>query len=164
MANKVAPVPKGFRTLTPYLTVGDAAAAIDFYKAAFDAREQARVTAEDGRRILHAELKIGNSILLIADELPEAGILSPLSLGGSATLMQLYVGDAEALWQQALAAGAVEVLPLAETYWGDMAGKLMDPFGHYWSVASKREKLSHAEIAARAQAGGAAGATAPLAP
>ena len=104
--------------------------------------------------------------MLIADELPEAGILSPLRLGGSATLMQLYVKDAEAAWQQALEAGAVELLPLAETYWGDLAGKLMDPFGHVWSVASKVEKLSREEIAERARIGGVvyAEAPAPLVP
>ena len=152
---KVAPVPKGFRTVTPYLTVRGAAAAIEFYKAAFGAEEKGRIHALDGQTILHAELKIGTSTVLVMDECPDYGILSPTSLGGSPTMMQLYVADVDALWEQALAAGATEVLPLGFAYWGDRCGKLVDPFGHFWSIASKVENLSQEEIESRARLAGA---------
>ena len=152
---KVAPVPKGFRTVTPYLTVRGAADAIAFYKAAFGAQEKGRIHALDGMTVLHAELKIGNSTVFVMDECPDQGILSPSTLGGSPTMMQLYVADVDALWEQALTAGAIEVLPLDFTYWGDRCGKLMDPFGHYWSIASKVENLSQEEIEGRARLNGA---------
>ncbi|MEM7225619.1 MAG: VOC family protein [Pseudomonadota bacterium] len=152
---KVAPVPKGFRTVTPYLTVRGAAAAMEFYKAAFGAEEKGRIYALDGQTILHAELKIGTSTVLVMDECPDYGILSPTSLGGSPTMMQLYVADVDALWEQALAAGAHEVLPLGFAYWGDRCGKLVDPFGHFWSIASKVENLSQEEIESRARLAGA---------
>ena len=151
----VAPVPKGFRTVTPYLTVRGAAAAIEFYKAAFGAEERGRIHALDGLTILHAELKIGSSSVFVMDECLDLGILSPTSLGGSPTMMQLYVADVDELWQKALAAGALEVLPLAFAYWGDRCGKLVDPFGHYWSIASKVENLSQEEIESRARLSGA---------
>ncbi len=150
MTHKIAPVPKGYRTVTPYLTVNNAAAAIAFYEAAFGAEEKTRICGEDGRTVLHSELKIGNSIVLLNDEIPEAGILSPVSLGGTPTLIHLYINDVDELWQQALAAGATELVPLADTYWGDRCGKLLDPFGHAWSIASKIERLSPEEIQARA--------------
>ena len=150
MAHKISPVPRGYRTVTPYLTVSNAAAAIAFYQAAFGADERARVHGDDGVSVLHCELKIGNSIVLLADEVIEAGILSPLSLGGTPTLIHLYVKDADELWQQALSAGATEITPLIETYWGDRCGKLLDPFGHVWSIASKVERVSQEEIQARA--------------
>ncbi len=156
MSQKTAPVPKGFHTVTPYLTVRGAQAAIEFYKAAFDAVEKSRFVAEDGLSIAHAELKIGNSVVFLNDELPEVGVLSPLSLGGSPFLMHLYVKDVDAVWRQALAAGGQEVLALGDTYWGDRCGKLVDPFGHYWSLASKQEKLSQAQIEERARAAVAA--------
>ena len=150
MAHKISPVPKGYRTVTPYLTVSNAAAAVAFYQAAFGAEEMSRVSDEDGIGVLHCELKIGNSIILLADEIPEAGILSPIKLGGTPTLIHLYVKDVEEVWQQALFAGATEIAPLADTYWGDRCGKLMDPFGHVWSIASKVERVSQKEIQARA--------------
>ena len=150
MAHKISPVPKGYRTVTPYLTVSNAAAAIAFYQAAFGAEEVTRVIGEDGVTVLHCELKIGNSIVLLADEIPEAGILSPIKLGGTPTLIHLYVKDVDEFWQQALFAGATEIAPLVDTYWGDRCGKLMDPFGHAWSVASKVERVSQEDIQARA--------------
>ncbi len=150
MAQKISPVQKGYRTVTPYLTVSNAAAAIAFYQAAFGAEEKTRVCGDDGITVLHCELNIGNSIVLLADEVPEAGIYSPLALGGTPTLFHLYVKDVDELWQQALVAGATEIVPLAETYWGDRCGKLMDPFGHVWSIASKVKRVNQEEIQARA--------------
>ncbi|MEM7170193.1 MAG: VOC family protein [Pseudomonadota bacterium] len=151
MVDKVAPVPKGFRTATPYLTVRGAAQAIAFYQAAFEAEEVERFTAEDGMTVVHAQLKIGNSVLFLCDEQPHNGILSPAALGGSGTLIHLYVKDAETLWQNALEVGALPVAPLNETYWGDLSGKLIDPFGHVWSIASKVKRVASDEIRAQAR-------------
>lgn len=150
MTRKISPVPKGYRTVTPYLTVSNAPAAIAFYQVAFGAEEKSRVCGDDGITVLHCELNVGNSIVLLADEVPEAGIHSPLALGGTPTLLHLYVKDADELWQQALAAGATEIVPLTETYWGDRCGKLRDPFGHVWSIASKVERVNQEEVQARA--------------
>jgi len=149
MARKKSPIPKGFRTITPHLTVNDASAAIEFYKQAFDAVEKTRSYAENGVTIVHSELKIGNSLILLSDEFPEIGILAPSSVGGSSTTLHLYVPDVDKVWDQAVTAGAVAVLPLQDTYWGDRFGKLVDPFGHYWSLASRVEMLSRKEIARR---------------
>ena len=146
---KVAPVPKGFKTVTPCLTVRGVAQAIEFYKAAFDAEETKRLYNADATWILHAELKIGNSVVFLAEENPFLGILSPNSLGGSATLGHLYVKNIDGFVEKALTAGATEITPIADTYWGDRMGKLADPFGHVWTVASRVENVSAEEIAER---------------
>ncbi len=152
MANKVAPVPRGFRTVTPCLTVIGVQRAIEFYQTALGAEEKVRLYDAAGLVALHAELKIGNSIIFLAEEDPALGILSPTSLGGSPTLVHLYVADVDQVWQQALAAGAAEVVPLANTYWGDRFGKIADPFGHVWSVASRVENVPFGELAERTKA------------
>ena len=152
MTQKIAPVPKGFRTITPCLTVTGATQAIAFYQQAFGAEEQSRLYDADGVRILHAVLKVGNSVLFLTEADPVAGMLSPLELGYTPMLVHLYVEDADAFWAEALAAGATEVVPLADTYWGDRFGKLVDPFGHYWSIASRVEKVSQEELVERTRA------------
>ena len=152
MTQKIAPIPKGFRTITPCLTVAGAAEAIEFYKRAFGAEEQSRLYDADGVRIVHAALKVGNSVLFLTEVNPGANVFSPLELGYSSALVHLYVEDADELWSKALAAGAMEIVPLADTYWGDRFGKLVDPFGHYWSIATRVEKVSPEELVERTRA------------
>lgn len=151
MTTKTASFPRGFRTVTPCLTVKGVPQAIEFYKAAFDAVEQVRLTGADDTLVVHAELKIGNSIIVLNEESPHAGILSPLSLGGCAMAIHLYVEDVDQLCQQAVGAGATTILAPREAYWGDRWAKLQDPFGHCWSVATRVKKLSKVEIAERAK-------------
>ncbi len=151
MSVKVSPVPKGFRTLTPYLAVRGAADAIRFYEQAFGAEEIERIYGADGVTILHAQVKVGNSVLFLCDEQPANGIVSPTTLGGTGIMLHLYVKDAKATWDAAIDSGAAPVAELCETYWGDLSGKLMDPFGHSWSIASKVKKVALEEIRAQAR-------------
>jgi PhnB protein len=146
--SKVSPVPAGFSTVTPYLNVRDCAQALDFYKKAFGAKETVRMPGPGGK-IMHAEIKIGDSHLFLADEMPEWGSKSPLTLGGTATAVLLYVENADALFNQAIDAGAKVAMPLADQFWGDRYGKLMDPFGHEWAVATHLEDLTPAEMKKR---------------
>jgi len=155
MANKVKPkagarkgVPEGFSTVTPHLNVRDAAQALEFYKKAFGAKETVRMLGPGGK-ILHAEIKIGDSHIFLADEMPEWGSRSPLTIGGTATALCLYVEDADAVFNQAVAAGAQVKMPLADQFWGDRYGKLADPYGHEWAVATHLEDLTPAEMERR---------------
>lgn len=150
MADKVSPVPRGYRTVTPCLTVKGVDQAIAFYKAAFGAEESVRLHSAEGA-VLHAELKIGNSVVILNEEDATLGIFSPASLGASPTLVHLYVKNVDEAWSQALAAGATEVAPLVDTYWGDRFGKLADPSGHVWSIASRVERVSRDELIERAK-------------
>lgn len=152
MSNKVSPIPRGYRTVTPCLTVNGIERAIEFYKAAFGAEEKVRLYNAEGSVILHAELKIGNSVVFLNEEDPALGIYSPASLGGSPMLVHLYVEDVDAWWSRAREAGAHEVVPVVDTYWGDRFGKLADPFGHVWSLASRVERVSRDELIERAKA------------
>jgi PhnB protein len=145
---KVPPVPAGFSTVTPHLNVRDCAQALDFYKKAFGAKETVRMPGPGGK-ILHAEIKIGDSHLFLADEMPEWGSKSPLMLGGTPTTICLYVEDCDALYNQALGAGATVSMPLADQFWGDRYGKLKDPFGHEWAIATHLEDLTPAEMKKR---------------
>jgi PhnB protein len=144
-------VPAGFSTVTPHLVVRDAAQAIEFYKKAFGAKETVRMEGLGGK-IGHAEIKIGDSHLFLADEMPEWGSKSPLMIGGTGTTIHLYVEDADAVFNQAVAAGAQIKMPLADQFWGDRYGKLMDPYGHEWSVATHLEDLTPAEMRKRQEA------------
>jgi uncharacterized glyoxalase superfamily protein PhnB len=144
-------VPAGFSTVTPHLVVRDAAQAIEFYKKAFGAKETVRMPGPGGK-IMHAEIKIGDSHLFLADEMPEWGSKSPLTLGGTGTTISLYVEDADAVYNQALAAGAQIKMPLADQFWGDRYGKLLDPYGHEWGVATHLEDLSPGEMKKRQEA------------
>ena len=152
MARKVSPMPKGFRTVTPVLTVADAHSALEFYADVFEAEERTRIYALDGLSIAHCELKIGNSVLIVSDENPAFANPAPTSLGGSAVAVHLYLADVDAVWQRAIAAGATVLVPLADTYWGERYGKFVDPYGHLWSLAKRIEQVSADEIASRAAA------------
>jgi PhnB protein len=148
----VKPIPDGYRTVTPYLTIKGASEALEFYKKAFGAVETARMPGPDGR-LMHAEMKIGECVVMMADEFPEWGAKgSPSSLGGTTGGILLYVPDADAAWNKAVAAGAQVVMPLENAFWGDRYGKLKDPFGHEWSIATHIEDLSPEEMEKRAKA------------
>ena len=144
-------IPEGFHTLTPYLTVKDAPRAIDFYKQAFGAQVRGIHYAPDGK-IMNADLKIGDSILLLAEEFPDMGVKSPLSLGNSPVTIHLYVEDVDKLFNQAVAAGAKVVVPVMDQFWGDRYGHVVDPFGHKWSMGTHKEDLTPAEIEQRGRA------------
>ncbi|MFD2205956.1 VOC family protein [Kiloniella antarctica] len=149
MARKINPVPKGYHTSTPVLVVKNAAAAIEFYASVFDAKELSRIVDIDGITILRAELKIGNSIIHLNDEMPAYGILSPTSLGGTSTAVQLYLADIDGAWDRIVEAQAAVILPLEDAYWGERTGKVVDPFGHVWILSKKIENLSKEEIEKR---------------
>jgi PhnB protein len=144
----VKPIPEGYSTVTPYLVVDQAAQAIDFYKRAFGAEETVRMAGPMGK-IMHAELKIGNSMIMLGDEMPGTGARSPHSLGGTSSGIMLYVNDADATFAQAVSAGAKVETPLANMFWGDRYGKLTDPFGHSWSVATHIEDVAPADMKRR---------------
>lgn len=138
-------IPDGYHTLTPYMTVRDAARAIEFYKQAFGAVEKGVMKGPDGK-VMHAELRIGDSLFMIADEFPEYGALSPQSTGGAGMGLHVYVEDADAAFDRAIGAGATVEMPVADMFWGDRYGKLMDPFGHKWSIATHVRDMSMTEI------------------
>ncbi|MGH7268110.1 MAG: VOC family protein [Candidatus Rokuibacteriota bacterium] len=146
------PIPDGYRTATPYLTVKGAAQAIDFYERAFGAQEVERMTGPDGKSVMHAEIKIGDSIVMLSDELPQGGCRSPQTLGGTTASIFLYVPDVDAAFKRALDAGAKAAMPPADMFWGDRFGKLVDPFGHEWGMATHKEDLSPEEIRKRGAA------------
>jgi PhnB protein len=147
----VKPVPHGYHTVTPYLIVDGAARAIEFYRRAFGAVEIMRMAAPDGR-IGHAEIRIGDSHVMLADEHPEMGYRGPRSLGGSATIILLYVPDVDARFAQAVAAGAREQRPVQDQFYGDRAGTLVDPFGHVWTIATHTEDVPPRELQRRFEA------------
>jgi PhnB protein len=150
MAISSKPVPEGFHTVTPSLIVRGAAEAIEYYKKAFGAQELMRMAAPEGR-IGHAELKIGDSIIFLADEFPNMGAKSPQTLGGTTGSLNLYVKDVDTTFQQAIAAGGKVTMPVADMFWGDRFGSFVDPFGHSWGVLTHKEDLSPKEIEERAQ-------------
>ncbi len=147
-----AAIPRGYRALTPQLTVRGAAQAIDFYKRAFGAEELMRMPGPDGRGIMHAELKIGDSIFFLGDEFPNTGCRSPLSLGGTAGSLHIYVKDVDAAFRRAVEAGAQVRMPVADMFWGDRYGRVADPFGHEWGLGTHKEDLTPDEIRVRAAA------------
>ncbi len=139
------PIPEGMHSLTPHLVCAGAADAIDFYKRAFNAVEQARLPGPDGK-LMHAAVKIGDSTLMLVDENPQWGSLGPKALKGSPVTIHLYVPDVDATVAQAVAAGAKITMPVADMFWGDRYGQLEDPFGHRWSVATHTRDLTSEEI------------------
>jgi PhnB protein len=138
------PIPDGYNSVTPYLIVEDAKRAIEFYSKAFGAEEKFRLPMGD--RIGHAEIKIGDSFVMLADEFPEMGHLGPNSRGGPTSSIVLYVEDVDSSFKQALEAGANEQRPVQNQFWGDRMGTLTDPFGHQWSLATHVEDISEAEM------------------
>jgi PhnB protein len=145
---KVDPVPKGFHSVTPYLTVKGAAAALDFYARAFGAVELYRLVGPDGR-IGHAELRIGDSVLMLSDEYPDFGALGPVAIGGTPVKLQIYVPDADAAVARAVAAGATLLRPVQDQFHGSRSGMVADPFGHGWFIATQTEEVEPAEMQRR---------------
>jgi PhnB protein len=137
-------IPQGMHSVTPHLICAGAANAIEFYKQAFGATEQARLPGPDGR-LMHAVVKIGDSQVMLVDEMPEWGALGPTSLKGSPVTIHLYVEDVDAVVARAVKAGAKVTMPVADQFWGDRYGKLEDPFGHHWSIATHVRDVSMEE-------------------
>jgi PhnB protein len=144
----VKPIPDGYHTATPYLVVKGAAQALEFYKKAFGATEQVRMDGPGGS-IMHAEIKIGDSMIMLGDENLPMGAKSPASCNGSPVSILLYVPDVDALTKQAISAGAKVERPVEDQFWGDRMGSIVDPFGHKWSIATHKEDVSEAETARR---------------
>ena len=142
----VKPIPEGYHTLTPFMTVRHADRAIEFYKQAFGAVERGVMKGPDGK-VMHAELKIGDSIIMLADEFPEFGVVGPESAGGGSSMgLHIYIEDVDAAFDRAVKAGAKVEMPVMEQFWGDRYGKLKDPFGHKWSIATHTRDLSREEM------------------
>jgi PhnB protein len=148
MGEKVDPVPEGFHTVTPYVTVDGAAGAIEFYKEAFGAEEIFRWADPDGR-VRHAEVVIGDSPVMLTDEAPEFGMGGPGTFGGSPVHMFLYVDNVDAVFDRAIAAGATELMPVEDSDDGDRRGGVTDPFGHVWYVATHVEGISREDLQKR---------------
>jgi len=147
----VKPTPEGFHAVTPYLAVKDAKAAIQFYQQAFGAKEIGRI-AMPGGAVGHAELQIGDSRIMLAEEMPDWGNKSPTTLGGSPVGIALYVADVDATYQRALDAGAKVLEPVKDQFYGDRSGSLLDPFGHKWHILTHIEDLSFEEMQTRCDA------------
>jgi PhnB protein len=147
----VRAIPEGYSSVTPYLIVSGAARAIDYYKMAFGATEIMRMGGPDGK-IAHAELQIGNSRIMLADEMPEMGHKSPLTLGGSGTGLMLYVDDVDDTFARAITAGGTTVRGVQDQFYGDRSGTLDDPFGHQWTVATHVEDVEPDEMQRRMEA------------
>jgi PhnB protein len=145
----VKPIPEGYHAVTPYLVIKGATAAIDYYKKVFGATERMRMDAPGGT-IGHAELVIGDSTIMLADEFPDMGFRSPKTIGGSPVSLVLYVEDVDTVFKRAVGAGAKELRPVADQFYGDRMGTLEDPFGHVWSVATHTEDVSPDEMERRA--------------
>src|SRR6266852_8887588 len=143
-------IPDGFHTLTPHIIVQDAAKAIEFYKKAFGAQENTRHMAPDGRAVMHAQLKVGNSMLMLANEFPPMCV-SPKARGGTSVTLHLYVENADAAFDRAVKAGCTVKMPLGDQFWGDRYGQVEDPFGHQWSIATHKQDLTNEQIATNAK-------------
>ena len=154
MAN-VKPIPEGYHSITPYLVIKGAAEAIEYYKNAFGATELFRMA--HGDKIGHAEMKIGDSPFMLADEQPEMGHTSPKTLGGSPVGIMIYVDDVDTIYNQAIKLGGVELKPLQDQFYGDRSGTLTDPFGHVWTVATHTEDVAPEEMEKRMAASGHGG-------
>ena len=150
MARAAKPIPQGFHTVTPSLVVQNAAKAIDFYKKALGAQERTRMASPDGK-ISHAELQIGDSIVFLSDEMPNLGSKSPQSVGTNTGGLFLYVEDVDRDFKRAVDAGGKSTMPVADMFWGDRYGTFVDPFGHTWSLATRKEDLTQREMEERAK-------------
>ena len=148
---KVKPIPEGSHSITAGLIVKNGEKALEFYKAAFGAQVLDVMKGPDGRGVMHTELKIGDSKFYLGDEMPEMGAISPQTLGGSGVSLNIYTEDCDATFQRAVTAGATVKQPLTDMFWGDRYGKLTDPFGHQWGIATHKEDVAPAEMAKRAR-------------
>lgn len=146
MSDKPQPVPQGFHTLTPHLVVRNAAQAIEFYEKAFGAELLGKMLTPDGK-VMHALLKVGDSMLMLNDEFPEMGALSPASAGGSGVTIHIYLEDVDAAFGRAVSAGAAVKMPVMDQFWGDRYGIVADPYGHQWSMATHVRDMSPADMA-----------------
>jgi PhnB protein len=149
------PIPEGYHTVTPYLAVEDATEAIEYYTKAFGAKERVRMETPDGK-VGHAELEIGDSLVMLSDPFPQASTKPPNELGGTSVSVFMYVEDVDAVVKQAVDAGAMVTMEVADQFWGDRFGSVKDPFGHLWSIATHVEDVPPEEMAERAKAAMAA--------
>jgi PhnB protein len=149
------PIPEGYHTVTPYLAVEDATEAIEYYTKAFDAKERVRMETPDGK-VGHAELEIGDSLVMLSDPFPQASTKPPNELGGTSVSVFMYVEDVDAVVKRAVDAGAMVTMEVADQFWGDRFGSVKDPFGHSWSIATHVEDVPPEEMAERAKAAMAA--------
>jgi PhnB protein len=147
----VKPIPEGYHTLSPYLAVEDANQAIDYYKKAFGAKERVRMEAPGGA-IGHAEIEIGDSVVMLSDPFPQSSTRPPKELGGSSVSVFMYVEDVDAVVKRAVDSGATVLMEVEDQFWGDRFGTVQDPFGHSWSIATHVEDVAPEEMAERAKA------------
>ncbi len=146
----VKPIPEGYHSISPALAIDGAAEAIDFYKRAFGAKERYRMDAPDGK-IAHAELEIGDSVVMLSDPFPQSTVKAPTELGGTTVGVFVFVEDVDAVFQQAVDAGATVTMPLDDMFWGDRFGAVRDPYGHSWSLATRVEDVPPDELEERAK-------------
>ena len=149
--NEIDKIPKGYHSITPVLIVKNGAEAIEFYKNGFGVEERCRMKSPDGR-VAHAELKLGDSVFMLSDEYPEMKCHSPKTIGGSPVSMYVYVDDVDSVFNKAISAGAKVLDPVKDQFWGDRHGRLEDPFGHLWSIATHKKDLSEEEMKKAAEA------------
>lgn len=149
--NEIDKIPKGYHSITPVLIVKNGDEAIEFYKNGFGVEERCRMKAPDGR-VAHAELKLGDSVFMLSDEYPEMKCLSPKTIGGSPVSMYVYVDDVDSIFNKAISAGGKVLDPVKDQFWGDRQGRLEDPFGHLWSIATHKKDLSEEEMKKAAEA------------
>ena len=142
----VKPIPDGYHSVTPALTIKGATEAIEFYKKAFGAQELNRFPGPDGKSIMHAEIKIGDSSIMLCDEMPQMGCLSPKSTGGPSGSIYLYVQNSDDVFSKAVSAGAKPKMPMMDGFWGDRIGSIEDPFGHVWTIATRKIEMSMEEV------------------
>jgi PhnB protein len=152
MSESVKIIPEEYHSINPYLVVRNVDKAIEFYKKAFGAEERFRMHGPDGKTIMHADLKIGDSVFMLTEEYPEMKALSPESIGGSPISLYVYVKDVDAIFNQAVSEGATMLHPVRDEFYGDRAGYLKDPFGHLWSIATRKKDLSPDELRKAGQA------------
>jgi uncharacterized glyoxalase superfamily protein PhnB len=155
MSDQVKAIPDGFHSVTPALVVRDGAKAIDFYKSAFGAEEISRMPSPDGK-VMHAEIRIGDSIVMLSDEFPDWGVVGPETLGGTTGSLNIYVEDCDAVFNRAIEAGATSKMPVADQFWGDRYGKVTDPFGHSWGILTHIKDMTDEEVQEAAAAAMAA--------
>ena len=145
--SNVNPIPEGFHTITPHLVIRGAAQAINFYKKAFGAEEIMRMPGPDGKTVMHAEIRVGDSPIMLCDEFPNMERwVAPPSLKGTTVAIALYVPDADKVFQQAVDAGATVTMPMMDAFWGDRYGKVTDPFGHEWEISTHKQDLTPEQI------------------
>jgi PhnB protein len=149
-AKKVQPIPRGYHSVTPYLSIRDAARALDYYKKAFDAKEMVRMQGPDGK-LGHAEIKVGDSYIMMADEFPSMGFLGPQARGGTTVQLMIYVRDCDDTVNKAVAAGGTLKRPVQNQFYGDRSGTIEDPFGHVWTIATHVEDVPPAEMRRRSE-------------